>query len=156
MDISKYINLIYAVVVWVAVFILIKPGRIKRLLPLGILSALILFGVELYFMSLMMHKYNNPLLPIAGIPLFHLIWGAGSGIIFFNYLKKGFSKKLLVIFFFTILTQVFFYIANKVGSHTGLNGFNDMYHFILNFFTLSILAFFGEGLFGRNIYPDAK
>jgi len=154
MDIAKYINLFYAIIVWVAVFILIRPQRIKSLLPVAFLSAIILFGVELYFKSLGLHKYNNPFLPVAGIPLFHLFWGAGSGMIFVNYMKKEFSKKLIIISFFAILTSAFAYGSDMIGNHVNLKGFNDMYHIILNFFTLSILIWVSEGLFGERIYKD--
>ena len=154
MDIAKYINVLFAIIVWVAVFILIKPQKIKLLLPVGMLSAIILFGVEIYFISLGLHKYTNPFLPIAGIPLFHLIWGAGSGIIFMEYMKKEFSKKLVIIMFFTIITGVFAYISDMVGNHSNLRGFNDIDHFVLNFFTLSVLAWASEGLFGKQIYEN--
>ena len=152
MDIARYLNVLFAIIVWVAVFILLKPQRIKQLLPVAVLSVIVLFGVEVYFKSLGLHKYNNPFLPIAGIPLFHLIWGAGSGIIFVNYIKKEFSQKLIMILFFTILTGVFAYISDMVGNHSNLRGFNDLDHFVLNFFTLSFLIWASEGLFGKQIY----
>lgn len=156
MEIDRYINIIFAIIVWGAVFLLIKPQRIKSLLPVGILSALILFGVELYFQSLGLHKYNKPLLPIVGIPLFHLVWGAGSGIIFVHYLKKEFSQKLIIILFFTIITGLFAYFADMVKNHSNLKGFNEIYHITLNFFTLSFLAWASEGLFGKRIYAKNK
>lgn len=156
MDISRYTNLIFAIIVWIAVFILIRPQRIKSLLPVGVLSALILFGVELYFGSLGLHKYNRPLLPLAGIPLFHLVWGAGSGIIFVHYLKQEFSQKIIVILFFTIFTGIFAYFADMVGNHSNLKGFNEIYHLTLNFFTLCFLAWTSEGLFGKRIHAKNK
>ena len=154
MDVARYINIIFAIIVWLAVFILIKPQRIKALLPLGMLAAIVLFGVELYFKSLGLHKYNNPFLPVAGIPLFHLFWGAGSGIIFINYMKREFSKKLIIIMLFTILTGIFAYISDMIGNHANLKGFNDFYHIILNFATLSFLTWASEGLFGKRIYEN--
>ena len=68
-------------------------------------------------------------------------------------LKKTFidiSKYINVIYAVVVWVVVFILIKPS------LNAFNDVYHFILNFFTLFIPAFFGEGLFGRNIYADTK
>jgi hypothetical protein len=48
--------------------------------------------------------------------------------------------------------MLFGYITDIVGNHANLKGFNDLYHFALDFFTLSILAWAGEGLFGDRIY----
>ena len=154
MSIAQYINVIFAVIVWVAVFLLIKPQRIKALLPVGFLAAILLFGVEIFFSLLGLHKFNNPLLPVAEIPLFHLVWAAGSGIIFVNYLKKEFSKNLIIIFFFTVLTEVFTYISDTVGNHSNLGNFNDIYHFIVDFTTLAVLAWASEGLFKERIFSN--
>lgn len=154
MGIAQYINVVFAIIVWAAVFLLMKPQRIKALLPIGLLAAIVLFGAEMYFLSLGLHKYNNPFLPIAGIPLFHLTWSAGSGIIFAHFLKKEFSKKLVIIFIFTVLTMLFGYISDTVGNHTNMGSFNDVYHFILDFFILGVLAWVAEGIFKERIYSN--
>lgn len=155
MDISRSINIIYAIIVWVAVFIIIKSKRVKVLLPIALLSAIVLFGTELFFTSLGLYKFNNPLLPIAEIPLFHLIWGAGSGLLFVHFLKKEFSKKIVVVFVFAILTEAFSYVSKLVDNHSMFGNFNPLYHIVENFVILSFLAWISEGLFKDRIYPNA-
>lgn len=75
---GKIYKLIYAVIVWAAALIIVKPKRILKLWSISLLAALALFETELFFTSLKQYKFNNPFLPIVGIPLFHLIWGAGN------------------------------------------------------------------------------
>lgn len=84
MNIGHYIHVIYSIIVWVAVFILIKPKHLRELLPVALFSVIVLFGAEVYTLTLGLGWFNNPFLPIVGVPLFHLVWGAGSGIIFMN------------------------------------------------------------------------
>jgi hypothetical protein len=152
---ARYINVIYAVIVWAAALIIIKPKRILKLWPISLLAALALFGTELFFTSLKQYKFNNPFLPIVGIPLFHLIWGAGSGLIFIYFMKKEFGKKLAIILVFTIVVEIFGYFSSEVGNHHMLGNFSRVYHFVENFITLSFLAWISEGMFKDRIYPNA-
>lgn len=155
MDLARYINVIYAVIVWAAALIIIKPKRIVDLWPISILAALVLFGAELFFTTLDQFKFNNPLLPIAGIPLFHLIWGAGSGLVFIYFMKKEFGKKLVIILVFTIFVEIFRYFATQVGNHSMFGNFDLVHHFVENFIVLSFLAWVSEGMFKERIYPNA-
>ena len=43
---AKWINPIFAVLLWVVVFVLIKPKRVLELLPIGIIAAILLFTVQ--------------------------------------------------------------------------------------------------------------
>ena len=150
----RYIDVIFSIVVWGVIFILLKPSRIKQLLPAALLSAIVLFITEEFVHALELTKFENPFLPILGIPFFHLVWGAGSGIIFINFLKKEFSKKVLIIFLFALLTGLFGYISEQTKSHMHMGKFNDLSNLILDFASLSILAWSSEGLFGKWIYPN--
>jgi len=155
LDLARYINIIYAAIVWVVALIIIKPKRIKELLPISILSALVLFVFEMFLHGLDLAMFNNPFLPIADTPFFHLIWGAGSGLIFVYFMKKEFKKKVLVILIFALLTGIFGFISEKVGNHNHLGNFNDLYNFMFDYVTLVFLIWIAEGLFMRRIYPNA-
>ena len=155
LDLARYVNIINAVIVWAVVFIVIKPKRIKELLPIAVLSALILFVFEMFLHGLDLAMFNNPLLPIAGTPFFHLVWGAGSGLIFVYFMKEEFSKKIFVILIFALITGVFGFISEKVGNHSHLGKFNDLYNFAFDYVTLVFLIWIAEGLFMRRIYPNA-
>lgn len=152
MEIAKWISPIFAIVVWAVIFILIKPRRIKELLPIGLIAALILFTTDEILISLRAIKFNQPLLPIAGQPLFHLVWGAGGGILLINYLKEEFSKKLPIILFFGIATVFFEYVAETAGSYTTVREFTFTHDFLIDIFSLAFLVWVSEGLFGDLIY----
>jgi hypothetical protein len=126
-----------------------------RIWPIAILATLVLFGTELFFTTLNQYKFNNPFIPIYGIPLFHLIWGAGSGLIFVFFLKKEFWKKLVIILVFTIFVEIFEYISSQIGNHSMFGNYNIVYHFIQDFVILSFLAWISEGMFKERIYPNA-
>lgn len=155
MDLARHINIIDAVIVWLAVFIIVKPKRAKELLPVAVLSMLVLFGIEMFVQALELTKFNNPFLPVAGIPLFHLLWGAGSGIIFVYFMKKEFIKKAFIIFVFTFIAGIFGYISEKIGNHSHMGNIHDTYNYILDYLTLVFLIWAAEGLFMKSIYPNA-
>lgn len=155
MDLARYINVIFAILVWAAGFIIIKPKKVIELWPIALLAALVLFGTELFFTSLNLYKFNNPFLPIAGIPLFHLIWGAGSGLIFIYFMKKEFGKKLAIILMFTVIVEIFGYFSFQVGNHSMFGNFNRVYHSVEDFIVLSFLVWIAEGMFKKRIYPNA-
>jgi len=134
---ASYINVLYAIIVWGTALIIIKPKRIMELWPISILAAFVLFGTELFFTNLNQYKFNNPFLPVAGIPLFHLIWGAGSGLIFIHFMKKEFGKKITIILVFTIIVELFGYFSFQVGNHSMFGNFNVVYHFVEDFIVLS-------------------
>lgn len=152
MDLATWINPIFAVVTWAALFILVKRKRIIELLPVGLLAAILLFAVEQFFFALGMFRFNAGLIMIAGVPLFHLFWGAASGMIFINYIREEFSKKIPIILLFAVLTEMFVYIAMSVGNFSFLGPYNFLFDFILNLVVLLILAQLSEGLFGRRIH----
>ncbi|MEW6063880.1 hypothetical protein P378_07125 [Desulforamulus profundi] len=52
MELAKWINLIFAVIAWGAVLLLVKPQRIKELLPVGLLAAIVLLAGNLAFSTL--------------------------------------------------------------------------------------------------------
>lgn len=149
--ITKYIHIIYAVIVWGFVLTFIKPQRIKSLLPVAILSALILFVAEMFLITLNLYKFDNPVISIGGIPLFHLIWGAGSGIVVMNYMKRDFAGKFLMVVFFTLVTLAFEYTAESIGATTHLGKYTEIHDAFQDLVTLVALVWVSEGLWGRVI-----
>lgn len=145
-------GLIFAIVTWGFVFIVIKPMRVKELFPVAILSALVLFIGEYLLISLRLFVFNNPLIPIGGIPLFHLIWGAGGGLIGMNYMQKEFARKVVTIITFAIVTLPFEIISTSVGASSMINGFNLFYSFIINISGIVMIVWISEGLWGDRIY----
>lgn len=155
MSIVQYIDIIFAIIVWAAALLLVKPKRIAELLPVSLIAVIVLFAVDIFFTTLGLYRFNNPLLPIGGIPFFHLIWSTGGAIVIMNYMKREFSKKLIMIFFFTIISGLFGYVSEVVGGHSHLNNFNEVYNIALDFVSLSFFVFISEGLFSERIYHKA-
>ncbi|MEG6523205.1 hypothetical protein [Desulfotomaculum sp. 1211_IL3151] len=149
---QTWINPIYAIVLWVLVFVLIKPQRIKELLPIGIIAAAILFMVEYVLISLGLIQFNKGWVLVAGVPLLNPLWGAAAGILVISYMKDDFSKKIPILLFFTIIAEIASYVAIKVGNLSFLGNYSILYDFLLNFVVLLILTQICEGLYGKRIY----
>lgn len=153
---ESWINVVYAVVLWIVVFVLIKPNRIKELLPIGFLGAITLFAVQLILISLGLIRFNKSVFDIASIPLFNPIWGAAAAILIMNYMKQDFIKKVPIILFFTSISMLASYYAAKVGNISYIGKYNFFYDAVLNFFAILLLAQISEGLFGDIIYKNKK
>lgn len=149
---QTWINPLYAVLLWVLVFILIKPARLKELLPVGIIAGVLLFIVEYVLISLGLMQFNKGWLLVAGVPLLNPIWGAAAGILVMQYMKQDFSQKIPLILFFTIVVEIAVYLAIKVGNMSLLGRYGIPYDFLVNFVVLLLLTHISEGLFGRRIY----
>ncbi len=149
---ESWINIIYALFLWVVVFLLIKPYRIKELLPIGILGAFLLFSVQLTLISLNLLKFNNGVFYIYGIPLFNPVWGAAAAILVMNYMKQNFLWKIPTLLLFTAIATTTTYFALDVGNISFLGKYNIFYDAVLNFFVLLILTHISEGLFGKTLY----
>jgi hypothetical protein len=158
MNLLKDIYLYYALLVLIVVFILYKinPNRIKELLPISIISLAVLFLSEEYLITTGLYQFTNALIPIFGVPLFHLIWGAGSGIIVMFFMPQKFVNKLFVILVFTFVTELFEYIPEHIDKAKHLGKFNEFHDFIQDFISLSLLVFFSEGFFSKRFNFNDK
>jgi len=100
------LHLIWAGVVWLIVLTLIPIQRIKQLWLIGVISFVWLFIVNFIFIQLGYFKFYNAFLPIGGVPLFHLIGGAGGGILLMNWMQRNNLYKIVLIFFFSGLLSL--------------------------------------------------
>lgn len=152
MDFSRWIYLIFAVVVWAAVFLLIKPQRIKELLPIGLIAAIVLYVIGSLLISLDVVKFKQDIFFFARQPIFYLLWGAGSGILLMNYIEKEFSKKIPLVILFALGALAFEHVAEILGAYKHVEKFTFTLTFIVNIFALSLLVWVSEGLFGDRIH----
>ena len=156
MGLWRYIYILYVVITYGAAFILIKPKRIKELLPIAFIGIAVIFLTEEYLITLGLYQFPNAILPIFGIPLFHLLWAGAAAIIFMNYMPQGFMKKLLVILVFTVLTMIFKYFPehHDVAQHLGM--YSEIHDAIQDFISLILVVWISEGLFGKHIHSSEK
>ena len=155
-NILRFTHVFYFAFTWLLAFVVIKPRRIKELLPIAILSILALTLVDVYIISLGLYKFNNPLINVLGAPLFHLLWAGAAGIFFVNYMKQGFAKKFVMVVFFTIITLLLEFISERAGVASRLGNYSILHSAFLDFATLVILLWISEGLYGNRIYKHGK
>ncbi|OGO80021.1 MAG: hypothetical protein A2Y21_11530 [Clostridiales bacterium GWC2_40_7] len=146
----RYYNVFFSIIIWLYAFIVIKPKRIKQLLPVGLISALVLYCTSYFFGTLGAYGFIDPLLPVFGIPFFAIVWAAGIGIVVMYYMPKEFYKKIIVIAIFTVISRFIDYLALLTGYHVHYN-FKWFNVIIQDFTAISFLVFLSEGLFGKRI-----
>jgi len=154
MQLLRYTHIIYFAATWIFVLIFIGSKRVRELLPVAVLGILSLTSVDLYVTSLGLYQFNKPVINILGAPLFHLLWGGGAAIVFVHYTKQGFSRKFVSVVFFTIITLIFDFIAEKAGVSQRLGNFSYLHSGILDFASLVVLLWVSEGLYGHRIFGD--
>lgn len=154
MEILRYTHVAFMIFVWAYIFIFIKPSRIKNLLPVGIIAFIVLFVAEEFIISMGLYQFNKPLINIFGTPLYHLIWSAGSGIIYMNYMKKEFKNQVLVVLLFVLFTLGFEYLAELAGVASHLDNYTEIHQFLLDLAALVILKWVSIGLLGDKIIKN--
>lgn len=148
----RYYTLFYTIIAAVYIIIFIKPRRIKQLLPVGILSAAVLFCQTIFFEVIGIYGFKDPVLPILGMPFFVIILGFCYGIIVMHHMPGDFHKKLLVIAGFVLVTR----LADELALYTGYHIHNNFHWFnviIQDFVATSFIVFLAEGIWGKRIQP---
>lgn len=154
MVLSSFIHIIYAILVWGFLLIFIKPQRIKELWPAALLAVVLLFATEYFLISLKLYKFNNPGISLGGIPLFHLLWGAGGGIVFTHYIKKAFTDKILMILLFTAIVVSLEAVVELVGAASHLGRFTQVHEAFLDIILLSAFVWVIDNLWRMDIVQD--
>jgi hypothetical protein len=148
----QYFDLILGILAWTTVFILVKPRRLKQLWPVGLVSLAALFGTELFFMALQMYGYENPLLPILGVPLGYLLFAGAGGIIALHFMPEAFGRKIVLITIFAFLLRWTDFLALRYGTHVHDTKFTAYHNFFQNFVIIALVVFISEGLFQTRIH----
>ena len=156
MDFWRYIYIYYVIITWGTVFFLMKPRRIKELLPIALIGIIILFSTEKYLLTLDLFRFPNAVFPIFGVPFFHLIWGGAAAMIFLNFMPQNFAKKLLTVLVFTGITLLFEYFPEHHGKAQHIGKYSEIHDAIQDFFSLVLVLWFSEGFFGKRIHSNSK
>ena len=146
----RYYNVYFSILIWLFAFAVIKPARIKTLLPAGLLAALILYCTAFFFGTLGAYGFINPFLSVMGVPFFLIVWGFGVGIVLMHYMPKEFYKKLIVIAIFTLVSRLADYFALLTGYHVHYN-FKWYNVIIQDFAAISLVVFLSEGVLRKKI-----
>ena len=154
MEFLRYTHVFFMLFVWIYALIFLGPKRVRELLPVGVIALLVLFVIEQFLLTLNLYQFINPLVNIYGTPLYHLIWGAGSGIVYIHYMKRGFSKQVVIVIFFALLTTVIESITEAAGVASHLGGFTEVHEFFIDILALVLLKWISIGLYGGRILKD--
>lgn len=149
----RYYTAIYTTLAVIYIIIFIKPERIKQLLPVGILSAIVLFCQTLFFYWIGAYSFKEPAFPILGIPAFVTALGFCYGIIVIHHMPREFHKKLLTIAVFVVITR----IADAIALYTGYHIHNNFHWYnviIQDFVSTSFVVFLAEGIWGKRLQPQ--
>ncbi len=86
-------SVVYAGIVWLAVFLLVGSGCLKELWPVGFIFSAVFFTVHLNLLSIGSSSFTNGFLTVFGVPFFHLVWVFGAGILLMSYIEGDFTQK---------------------------------------------------------------
>lgn len=146
---------IFATIAWLVVLLLIKPHRIKELWPCGFLGTVVVFVTWQMLQTLNLAWFIDGFLPIAGIPVFHLFWGAAAGIFVANFLPKEFGGKVVIAVLSAILSSAFGYVSEHITKdHVHNPVFSDIHNLAIDVIMLSIYIWYAEGLFYNRIHSN--
>lgn len=150
-------HIAWAVLLWLFVLVLIPVQRIKQLWLVGVISFFLLFIVDFIFVQLGYYKFYNELLPIGGIPIAHLIGGAGGGILLMNWMKRNPLYKIILVVFFSGLLSLSELVHIYYGVMVHSNRYTNLEGFVLNIAGLSILVWLSLAAVGEErIYEGNK
>lgn len=146
-----YPYVVYSIIVWGYIFAFIRIKGIKRLWPMAILGALILFSVTYWLVSVGLYKFNITFLPVFGLPFPYILWGAGDGIIFAYYYGDTLLKKVIPILGFSALVVLFESFVEDVKRVGHMGKFTNVHEYFFDVAALSLFAFLMTNLFGSRL-----
>ncbi|MDD3653486.1 MAG: hypothetical protein PHO01_04775 [Desulfotomaculaceae bacterium] len=148
-------SVVYSIVVWMAVFVFLDIERIKALWPIGLLSSVLLLTSHFFLSSLGSAHFNEGFLTLAGVPLFHLFWSFGAGLLLIGFMPREFIKKILTLLLFTILALALDMLSVRVGGHVHDN-FTFLHSFVFILYRLVTLVWIAEELLGEKMYAKGN
>lgn len=153
---TDYPYVVYSIIGWAYIFIFIRFKGVKRLWPMAILGAVILFGSTFWLISVGLYKFNINFLMILGIPFFYVLWGAASGVIFAYYLGEKFIHRIIAILGFAGLVVFMEALVENVERAQHMGKFNNIYEYIFDVIILSTFAFIITNRFQSRLKPINK
>jgi hypothetical protein len=143
-------NFLWAVSLWLLVFILIPIERIKMLWPVAVISFIWMFFLNYTFVHLGYYDFTKNVFPVAGVPLLIPLGGAAGGILLMNWMHPKPMYKVLTVLLFAGFMNLASVIFMWRHAFVMLNGFNHFLHFAVNIAGVSVLvwlllAVVGEG-----------
>lgn len=150
-------NLVWAIILWGAVFILIPVKRIKQLLPAAAVTFVWFFTVNYLFIGLGYYRFTHILISFLDVPLIQAVGGAGGGILLVNWLTPSPLSKLGMLLAASSFFSLSEYVFRLFGAFLYGHGFSPLLSFIHNLAMISILIWLCLEAVGKeNIYNGPK
>lgn len=149
-------SVLYSFIVWIAVFVLLDIERIKALWPIGFLSSGLMLISHIFLSTLNLAHFHEGFLTFIGIPIFHLVWSFGAGILMIGFMYKDFIKKSISIIFFTFLALGLDALSVNVGGHIHINNLNYVHSFFFILLRLILVVWVAEELLREKMYANYR
>lgn len=150
-------NLVWAVTLWLLVFLLIPLERLKDLWLVGVISFIWFFVIQFFFIAWGYYKFTEILISVAGVPLIQTIGASAGGILLMNWMQRNPWYKVALVAGFSGLLSLSEYIFIRLNVFVYGNGFNPLISFIHSIAALSILVWVTLALVGQEkIYGGNK
>jgi hypothetical protein len=141
--------LIWAVTLWLMVFIFIPVSRFRQLWLVAVLSPLLLFIMNYTFTHLGYYQFTRSAVTVAGVPVFILLGGAAGGLLLMNWVQRGPLSKIVLVLLFSGLIVLATEIYLRLNAFIMLGGFNQTLHFFVNVAGLSVLVWLSLAAVGE-------
>jgi hypothetical protein len=132
-------NLVWAIILWLAIFIVIPLERIKQLLPAAAISFFFIFTVNHFFIVWGYYHFNHVIISVLGVPLIQAAGAAGGGLLLVNWLTPSPLSKILLAVGGSAYLSLSEYIFRQLGAFVYGNGFNPLLSFIHSLAMFSLL-----------------
>lgn len=132
-------SLLWAVILWLLVFILIPIGRIKLLWPVAVISFIWMFILNYIFIRFGYYQFMHQFAMVGGVPLLIPVGGAAGGILLINWMQRNPLFKIFIILVFAGFLH--FGTTIFISLEAFMMYFNHFLHFAVNIAGVSILIF---------------
>lgn len=150
-------NLVWALIIWAAVFILVPIQRIKQLLPVVGITFVWFFLINYLFISWGYYRFTHIIISFLGVPLLQAIGGAGGGILLVNWLTPSPLSKILFVFAASSFFSISEYIFRQFNAFVYGSGFNPLISFVHSLAMVSILVWLCIAVMGKEkLYSGPK
>lgn len=150
-------NLVWAITIWLAVFILVPLKRIRKLLPVVGITFIWFFFINYLFISWGYYRFTHIIISFLDVPLLQAMGGAGGGILLVNWLTPSPISKILMVIAASSFFSLSEYIFRQFNAFVYGNGFSPLISFVNSLAMISILVWLCLGVMGEeNIYHGNK
>lgn len=142
-------SIVWAVALWLLVFILIPYDRVKQIWPVAAISFVWMFFLNYLFVRLGYYMFMHKVLAVGGVPIPIPVGGAAGGILLMNWMQRKQLYKILIVLIFAGFLNLASVVFMRFNAFMMLHGFNHFLHYVVNVAGISILVWLSLALVGE-------